>query len=71
MRLAQALTPADRVKRRGFCEEMQLKLEEDGFVERLASSDEVTFHISGKVDGYNVWGTAQSHAQTEHQRDSP
>jgi hypothetical protein len=39
MRLVQALTPADKVKRREFCEEMQLKLEEDGFVERLNFSD--------------------------------
>jgi hypothetical protein len=31
----QALTPADKVKRREFCEEMQLKMEEDGFAERL------------------------------------
>ena len=29
MRLVQALTPADKVKRRDFCEEMQLKMEEN------------------------------------------
>jgi hypothetical protein len=28
MRLVQALTPADKVKRREFCEEMKLKMEE-------------------------------------------
>jgi hypothetical protein len=65
MRLVQALTPADRVKRREFCEEMQLKMEEDYFIERLISG-EATFHISGKGSGYNVriWGTAQPHVQT-------
>jgi hypothetical protein len=66
IRLVQTLTPADRVKRRKFCEEMQLKTEEGGFVERVIFSDEVTFHISGKVNRQNVriWGTEQPHAQS-------
>ena len=61
MRLVQALTPADKVKRRDFCEEMQLKMEENDFIERLIFCDEATFHISGKVNGHNVriWGTEQ------------
>jgi hypothetical protein len=72
MQLVQALTPADKEKRCESCEEMQLKMGEGGFIERLIS-DEATFHISGKVNGHNVhiWGTEQPHAQTEHQRDSP
>jgi hypothetical protein len=43
---------------------MQLKMEEDGYVERLIFSDEATFHVSGKVSRHNVriWGT---------ERDSP
>jgi hypothetical protein len=45
MRLVQALTPADKVKRREFCDEKQLKMEEDCFVERLVFSDEATFYI--------------------------
>jgi hypothetical protein len=71
MRLVQALTPAQKVKRREFCEEMQLKLEEDGFVERLIFSDEATFYISGKVNRHNicVWRTKQPHAQIQHQRE--
>jgi hypothetical protein len=51
MRLVEALTPADKVKRREFCEEMQLKMEENGFRERLIFCDEATFHISGNVNG--------------------
>jgi hypothetical protein len=72
MRLVQALIPADRVKRREFCEEMQLKMEADGFVERLILSDEATFHISGNMNRHNVriWGTKQPHAQIEHRRES-
>lgn len=52
---------------------MQLKMEENDFLERLIFCDEATFHISGKVSRHNVriWGTEQSHAQIEHQRDSP
>jgi hypothetical protein len=33
LRLVQALTRADKVRRREFCEAMQLKMEEDGFIE--------------------------------------
>jgi hypothetical protein len=40
-------------KRREFCKETQLKMEEDGFVERLIS-DEATFHFSGKVNRHSV-----------------
>jgi hypothetical protein len=73
MWLVQALTPAGKVKRHEFWEEMQLTMEEDGFVERLISSDEATFCISGKENRHNVcmWGTEQPHVQTEHQCDSP
>jgi hypothetical protein len=35
MLLAQVLTPADKTTRREFCEEMQLQMQEYGFVERL------------------------------------
>jgi len=72
IRLVQALTPADKVKRHDFCEEMQLKMEKNDFVERLIFCDEATFHISDKVNVHNVriWGTKQPHAQIEHQRDS-
>ena len=73
MRLVQALTPANKVKRRDFWEEMQLKMEEYDFIERIIFCDEATFHISGKVNGHNVliWGTEKPHAQIEHQHDSP
>ena len=73
MRLVQVLTPADNVKRRDFCEEMQLKMEENDFVERIILCDEATFHISGKVNVHDarIWGTEQPHAQIEHQRESP
>jgi hypothetical protein len=49
----QTLTPADKVQRLELCEEMQFKIGEGGFVERLIS-DESTFHISGKVNRHNV-----------------
>jgi hypothetical protein len=74
LRLVLVVTPVDRVKRPEFCEEMRLKIEVDGFVERLIFSDEATtFHFSGKVNRHivRIWGTEQSLTQIEHQRDSP
>ena len=72
MRLVQSLIPVNKVKKRDFCEEMQLKMEENDFVERLIFCDEATFHIIGKVNRHNVriWGTEQPHTQIKHQRDS-
>jgi hypothetical protein len=57
----QIVTLADKVKRREFCEEMQLEMEEDGFVEIPVFTSEGTFHISGKVNRHNVriWGAEQ------------
>jgi hypothetical protein len=55
MPVVQALTRADKVKRRDFCEELQLKMDENCFVERLIS-DETTFHISGEEDTMSVSG---------------
>jgi hypothetical protein len=52
MLLVPALTPVDKVKRREFCEEMQLKMEEDGFVERLILSNDATVHISGEPSNH-------------------
>ena len=73
MRLVQDVTPADKVNRRYFCEEMQLKIEEINFVESLVCCNEATFHISGKVNRHNdhFWGTEQPHAQIEDRCDSP
>jgi hypothetical protein len=50
MLLVQALTPEDKVKRCEFCEQMQLKMEEVGLVERETDIHEATFHISGKMN---------------------
>jgi len=54
MELMQALTPADKVQRHDCCEEMQLKMEENDFLERIIFCDEATFHIRGKVNGHNM-----------------
>jgi len=59
--LVQALTTADKVKRRDFCEEMHLKMEENDFVERIIFCDEATFHIRGNVNGHNVSGETSNH----------
>jgi hypothetical protein len=43
--MVQALTPADIVKSREFCE-MQLKMEEDGFVERPIFSNDHSIRVT-------------------------
>jgi hypothetical protein len=53
--------------------DFQQRLEEDGFAEKLVFSDEVKFHVYGKVICHNVhiWGTENPHAMMEHICDSP
>ena len=73
LQLVQAITADDKQKRKQFCVDMQEKLEEDEFNERLVFSDEATFSMNGKVNRNNVciWGKENLHATIEHERDSP
>ena len=73
LQLVQAITDNDKRTREQFCVDMQEKLEEDEFLERLVFSDEATFHTNGKVNKHNVriWGEENPHATVEHERDSP
>ena len=66
-------TVADKRKCKQFCVDMQEKLEEDEFHERLVFSDEATSHTNGKVNRHNVriWGKENPHATIEHERNSP
>ena len=72
-KFVQAITADDKRKRKQFCVNMQEKLEEDEFNERLVFSVEVTFHTNGKVNRHNVriWSEENPHATIEHERDSP
>ena len=73
LQLVQAITADDKQKRKQFCVDMQEKLEEDEFNERLVFSDEATFHTNGKVNRHNVriWGEENPHTTIENERDSP
>ena len=73
LQVVQAITAADKRKRKQFCVDMQEKLEEDEFNKRLVFCDEVTFHTNGKVNRHNVriWGEENPHATIKHERDSP
>ena len=64
LQLVQAITADDKRKRKQFFVDMQEKLEEDEFNERLVFSDEDTFHTNGKVNRHNVriWGEKNPHA---------
>ncbi|PNF19921.1 hypothetical protein B7P43_G11719 [Cryptotermes secundus] len=53
LQLLQALKPQDKVARTHFAEDIQEKMEDDGFVERLVSIDDATFHLSTIVNRHN------------------
>ena len=61
----QALTGNDQEHRLQF---NFMQMEADGFVESIVFIDEATFHLSGKVNRYNmhIWGAANPYAIVEH-----
>ena len=73
LHLLQNLKGTDKSAREGFCTQMQLMLEEDGFDDRLVFSDEAAFRVTGKVNKHNtlIRGTEHPHAIQDHVRDSP
>ena len=73
LQVVQAITAADKRKRKQFCVDMQEKLEEDDSNERLVFSDEATFRANGEVNRHNVriWGEENPRAIIEHERASP
>ena len=46
---------------------------DDDLLAKIIFNDETTFHLSGKVNRYNVriWGSENPHATLEVERDSP
>jgi len=73
LQLLQVLNPQDHNLHFHFCMDIQQWLEEDRFAEKLVFSDEVTFHVCGKVNHHNVriWGMENPHATMEHICDKP
>lgn len=74
LKLVQALSEADKVKRIEFCEFVIEQMEKDQlFISKLVFSDEATFHINGKVNRHNcrIWGTENPRETIQHERDSP
>ena len=70
----QALSDGDKEEQREFCGGMFDKMEnEDDYVNKSVSNDEVTFHLSGKVNRHivRIWGTENPLEIVEHVRDSP
>ncbi|KAJ4430071.1 hypothetical protein ANN_22280 [Periplaneta americana] len=64
----QALKPEDKVLRRDFCISMQTLIENgDEFIRSVVFSDEVTFHLSGKVNRHNlrIWGSENPRTYVE------
>jgi hypothetical protein len=71
LQLLQALKNSDLEL--SSCADLLGIMEEDGFPEKLAFSDEATFHISGKVNSHNVriWVTENPHEFLEHKHFPP
>ena len=62
LQVLQALNPQYHNLRLQFCVDFQHRLEENGFAEKLVSSDEAKFHVCGNVNRRNVgiWGHGNS-----------
>jgi hypothetical protein len=74
LQLVQDLKPEDLAIQYEFCREILTRVEnENDLPARFIFSEEVTFHINGKVNRHNVrvWGTENPHVTLEHERDSP
>jgi hypothetical protein len=72
--MVQQLSDEDHKRRLDFCLQLQdLMSSDDHFLEKVQSSDEATFHISGAVNRRNVriWGSENPQACVKHQSDSP
>ena len=54
LHMVQALCAGDKAKRVEFSNAILRDMEDENFLPRLRFSDEVTFHIRGKVNRHNV-----------------
>ena len=68
-----ALTNDNKVMQRTFCESMVEMAEDKAFFSFLVFSNEVIFHLSGKVNCHNVHicGAHPPHEVVKHQKDFP
>ena len=74
LQLVQKLHPEDKETRHAFCGNLQALIEkDDNLLANIIFSEEATFHLSEKVNRYNVriWGSENQHATLEVERDSP
>ena len=74
LQLVQKLHPEDKETRHAFCRNLQALMEnDDDLLAKIISGDEATFHLSGKVNRYNVriWGSENPHATLEVEHNSP
>ena len=71
--IPSALKPDEKAKGQSFCEEMQLRIETEGFIESFVFCNEDTFHLSGKLHKRNLrtWELENPNSYVEHAHDSP
>jgi len=72
LQLVQKLHPEDKEVQHAFCGNLQALMENYDLLAKIIFSDEATFHLSGKVNRYNVriWGSENPHANLEVEHDS-
>jgi hypothetical protein len=72
LQLLQALKSQNKLARTHFTEDIQVKMEDGGFMECLIFSDEATFLLSGKVNQHRVriWGIENPLPQIHNEFDS-
>jgi hypothetical protein len=74
VQLAQALGPDDHPPRAASATEMLHRTDEDNdYLTRVGSSDEATFHTSGKLNrhGVRIWGFENPRVVLENEGDRP
>lgn len=71
LQLILILTTNNKRKQMEFCDLMMEIMEGETFISHFIFSDEVTFHLNGTVNHYNVliWRIELPHNIAEHKRD--
>ena len=74
LQIVQALKPDDHPRRAAFAEKILQRIGDDNdYLNSVIFSDEVTFHVSGKVNKHNIriWGSENPCEFVEKESDSP
>jgi len=74
LQLLHHIKPDDHRKRTDFAVEMLSHIQENGnYLDLVLFSDELTFHVCGKVNRHNcrIWGSENPNQVIKYERDTP